>query len=506
MIKFKIYPNYTYAEQIGEVTQEDTQIKNVINNLGLYEYTQFFASRGQTPEAVEMSYNIFTWQKFPSSLFFRLEKILGNFTLEADIKIFPEELKGIPYSFPFDFYEKQEQAILKGIENKRGYFNVRTGGGKTAIMIALSGELGGNSLIIEPSIDLVEQVAQEYEASMEIKVARIVGRKSLENTIRTPIVVASIDTLNANFDELVELGWLTQFNNILFDEVHHANFVKPTNKRKTSNGRTTWVSTPANMTAYYKVGMACTANNRFGFTSTPKGKELFIECITGPELITITEDELIELGRLAKPTYLIYKIPLKFEALFTKAKKNQLLNNPERNRVILSLAEHIASLGKTVLVLIDSLKYQLKYFEDHCDHFYSIGKTKIEERSELYKKLKDKEIKILISSVIREGVNIPSIDCVLRAAGNLSEGKVTQETGRGKRVTFEKDTALFIDFFDDDGSQKVCKNGRWRTKVGHLRKHSESRIEEFSSSEHATLKIFDDLTEMKLAINEFFNK
>jgi superfamily II DNA or RNA helicase len=138
------------------------------------------------------------------------------------------------------------------------------------------------------------------------------------------------------------------------------------------------------------------------------------------------------------------------------------------------------------LVIVDSKSKQLKYLEENAK-FASVtmGDMKADDRQVIYDKIKDGEIKSLISTVVKVGINIPNIDVIIRASGNISEVKVSQERGRGMRKTKDKDSFILIDFFDDDGMFNESDFGY--AKKGFLRKHSEARVNYYKKIKNSNL-------------------
>ncbi|MBU0959833.1 MAG: hypothetical protein KKB31_07840 [Nanoarchaeota archaeon] len=77
------------------------------------------------------------------------------------------------------------------------------------------------------------------------------------------------------------------------------------------------------------------------------------------------------------------------------------------------------------------------------------GKTTSDERNLVKEALKSKKTSCVIATTIWcEGIDIPSLDCVINAAGGKSEIRTLQVIGRGLRKTDTKDTVIIVDIFD----------------------------------------------------------
>ena len=75
--------------------------------------------------------------------------------------------------------------------------------------------------------------------------------------------------------------------------------------------------------------------------------------------------------------------------------------------------------------------------------------TNSDEREEIRSSLNKSKYDCVIStSVWREGVDIPNLDCVINACGGKSEIMTLQAIGRGLRKTDDKEEVIIIDFLD----------------------------------------------------------
>ena len=61
------------------------------------------------------------------------------------------------------------------------------------------------------------------------------------------------------------------------------------------------------------------------------------------------------------------------------------------------------------------------------DAVFMSGQTPAEERKEILEDFGNKKIKILISTVVNEGVNIPSMDVIIMAGGGKSNKQTVQK-------------------------------------------------------------------------------
>jgi superfamily II DNA or RNA helicase len=500
-VLYNYYTNFEFSNKCG--VGEASRIIQVINHECLHKFLTFQRYAGAS-HAVNKEYALYNSNHFPTGLLWNiLDKL--NFINEDDIEVEDKRIKpeseGIDYGFTFDLDSDQVRVILKGLECERGYFKAATGAGKTAILISLLGELGGSSLIIEPSIDLVSQVSKEIQKATNQKVIEIVGNQSIVNVDKDHFIfVASISTLNTNFDRLKQNYWFNQFDNLFLDEGHHAGIKQDkTSKLYTPNG-------------YFKVAMNCNAYYRYGFTATPGDNELILRAITGNMIDEIKEDTLISKGRLSKSYIFLYQLNHKYNSDYHEGFQG-LLENCERNDIILKVAKIFEELNLSTLVMMDSKQIQLKTLFSNSGYQFITGDTKRtksdNQREKIYNDLKSGKIKVLLTTVSKEGVDIPNIDCVIRAGGIKAEGRIKQETGRGKRIDYStgKNKLFIFDFYDDDGIHKFKDNitDQWKTKVGYFRKQSKERLKIYQSVKHSEIFMVNNLVSIKNKLEEVLN-
>ena len=76
------------------------------------------------------------------------------------------------------------------------------------------------------------------------------------------------------------------------------------------------------------------------------------------------------------------------------------------------------------------------------------GKDNTTLRQATLKKFAKGEIKVLISTLLGEGTDVPSINCFIAAGAGKSPIGVIQRAGRALRIAPGKKTAIIVDFRD----------------------------------------------------------
>ena len=199
---------------------------------------------------------------------------------------------------------------------------------------------------------------------------------------------------------------------------------------------------------------------RMGLTATPLMKgdipDAKLVGITGPLIANITIQDLIDRGLLAQPVVKLIRVKepalpkrMKWQAAYTKG----IVRNTYRNGLIVEETLALVKAGLQVLVLVTQLDHGdilWKQFARHCRCAYINGKDESEVRQAAIEGVKKGKIQVLISStILDEGVDMPSIGAVILAGGQKSPIRVYQRIGRGMRPKGDEQNMVFVvDFLD----------------------------------------------------------
>ena len=165
---------------------------------------------------------------------------------------------------------------------------------------------------------------------------------------------------------------------------------------------------------------------------------------------------LVDRGILAKPEFrlLIPNIPYDYSHKFAYYDKptyasvyrDCIVGNIARNEMIAWQAKKLLAEGRQVYIHVSQI--------DHGEILNSMipvsvvvfGTTK--ERRQIIEDYTNGKIRCLISTLLKEGVNIPSIDGLIYAAGGKSEISTIQTIGRAMRKKDDGRNAIVIDIHD----------------------------------------------------------
>lgn len=207
----------------------------------------------------------------------------------------------------------------------------------------------------------------------------------------------------------------------------------------------------------------CLAPIRIGLTATPvtkKKEQLICEGYLGPIIGQITIQDGMEAGLLAKPKVELVPIPWNQTIADLKSYKDiykyGVILNKARNRLIVKKAAERVANGESVLIMIvDVIHDQGPILQQLGKDLYDLdieivqGSTETETREKIKTDLQSKRTMCVATTTVwREGINIPSLDCVIWGAGGKSDIATLQGLGRGLRTTADKKTFYLIDFLD----------------------------------------------------------
>jgi len=221
----------------------------------------------------------------------------------------------------------------------------------------------------------------------------------------------------------------------------------------------------------------CLAPIRIGFTATTaKGKAgLVCEGYLGPIIGELTMEEGIKKKIIAQPRVKLIPVPISpaiasirhYKDLIKKNEEGEyvtvdgvytagIIKNRQRNRLIAKEISFQNSQGLSVLVMIkDVVGGQAEMIKSFAEEIYNTpvkivqGNTPGKIREKIKEELKLKQaMGVIATDAWREGLNIPSLDCVINGGGYKAEIMTLQGPGRGLRTTETKRFLLLVDFLD----------------------------------------------------------
>jgi superfamily II DNA or RNA helicase len=449
--------------------------------------------------------------RFPSGLVNRVCKIVRDSGMECDV-IWPEEpprqdlsflvgpigktapkaAKSSPRKQKHDSAETsgahlpapvtklrdyQKKCLEAALTERRGIIEIATGGGKTLIAAHIIHALSRPALFLVHTRDLLYQTIEVLERELGIPVGYAGdGKINIK-----PVTVATVQTCARAMDIKLDSApdgehlasdkpppqtaadqlrdFIKTVPVAIFDECHHL----PTE------------------TAYGLAHVMHGAFWRFGLSATPyraDRQDMLMEAALGPKIFSARASTLIEKGYLVPPRIRFLPVPpliLKSGTVeYSELYSCYVVENRRRNKLVVDAAQEQASMGNTVLILVTHVRHG-EVLRDLLGGVPLLqGSDAPEERRRVFAALQEKSCPIAIATTLAdEGLDIPSLNCVVVASAGRSETRVLQRIGRALRPFPGKECAVIIDFMDD---------------APYLREHASDRLELYKTESRFILE------------------
>ena len=359
--------------------------------------------------------------------------------------------------------DEQLTGIDYALRLKRTIIQMGTGGGKSEIMCAiikvLEKELGyiPTTLLLEPTDKLKKEMIERFTKYNLPAIDYNEERSIKENFIN----IAHPTSLNNDLekDNNILKNVLVYFS----DECHH---------QKATSYNATAINVP---NAEYMIGVSASAVGQDHVFSKDL-KDYEVEELKGISMMglvsyNVTAKELISKGKLAEPVLLVVN---NLANEFIKKNKQSdwhviskvHLRSETRTNQICKVAVNFSQRKLKTLILINNKEWAQDLakkidslgFGDQCRlsfggntflKYNNIEET-FEKDKETFEKFHTGEVSILIGTQhLIEGIDVPSLDCVILPAIGKSERIQIQSCGRVLRLTKNGNMAYIVDFSDE---------------------------------------------------------
>lgn len=390
----------------------------------------------------------------------------------------------------------QVPALDSMLKTNRGIIKAATNAGKTKIAAAWCALSGFKTLYLVPSRDVFYQAVESFRQDTNLTVGELIAGGKNNNT-DADVVVALVTSIcrrvNGVKKRVNDSGATkasSQFENaaasfeaVIVDECHHA-IAK------------TWRGVLKKLTsAHYRFGMSGTPWSKT--TMHGKVKEnledrFYVTAAFGEIIYEIPNSVLIDRGWSARPSIFfiesyqpVFPDPtMRPEYREFKNERNAqfyvaqvlyeegIVLSESRNRAILEIAVDQLERGNTCLILVDRLQ-QIELLDEllkmanlhHEVIVGSAGRVDRNRRIDALERFKSGETKILLTTVLGEGVNIGELRSIIIAGGGKSSKKIIQRVGRGLRKKGNGANTVEIFDFNDTGHKKLKKLSAERRQV-----------------------------------------
>lgn len=370
---------------------------------------------------------------FPAGMIDTVKRVFNDFEVDyftQDIKLDNVRKKykklNLKWTLPFNLYDYQLKSVIDIQNNEGGVICLPTGAGKSVIMTRLAYEYDLPFIIIVHTKELLYQWERNIKESFDGICPGLVGDGY---TNFEPITIGMLQTIS----QMIGNKKLTDLDYPIFmmDECHRI----------------------PSETAY-TVSMHCNAPVRIGASATPMrtdGADKKIWAAVGEIKSKITATELIERGILAKPKFVFLTPPAVYaghRAKWQDAYLHGIVLNEERNNLIIKKAKEYANDGLTVYVHVERIDHGDILADRIPGSIFLSGKDNSTRRQLILKEFAAGKIKVLVSTLLKEGVNIPSMNVFIAGGAGKSPIGVLQKAGRALRVAPGKTEAVIVDFRD----------------------------------------------------------
>ena len=395
--------------------------------------------------------------KFPTGLLHHVTTHLLNKGVKFKVKDkrgYKFDASNIPVMLgDYILRDYQIEAVRQLMRRQNGIAHMATNAGKTLVfstMISMLEE--ARSVVIVHSRDLLYQVSDVVADLTGFTVGRI-GDGLCETDEQ--VLVISIDTLRTKFKRISSA--CKDVSMMIVDECHHSS----------ASGTFKLLSKfPPNR-----------VHRRYGVSGTPLHynvlDDLHVIGLLGPIVTTVTNLELIEQGYSIMPMIHMHPINVKpdNDLEYREAYDQLIVDNDSRNVQILRLIEDLYETGP-VLIMVDRIRHGKKLMNliyetglSWMNVQFATGEMDSEERQYLLDQMRSGRRIAVISTVFREGIDVPNLCGLIIACGGSggSHIKLLQMIGRVIRHKEGFQTVQVHDFIDY-GSK-------------YLRKHSNERMQ-----------------------------
>lgn len=359
--------------------------------------------------------------------------------------------------------EYQIEALNTLLQNKRGILWASPRAGKTLVSIMLYHELGLTPFLsICQSLDIAYQTKLKFEKFLpEVKVG-IIGDGEIDIQ---DITIATIQSITSAYDkqydvkknEKKERPIKVEEKQKVRDLIEHAKIVWADECHHCTSSTWKFILENKVFSAEYVIGCSGTP-----YREDNTGK--LLEGLIGPIIYEIGYSTLIKHGFLVPPTIHLIKIPKDsnvVEKFYATVYKEGIVENKLRNDIIKRIAENLNKRGKSCMILVSKLNHGNILQDLITDSIFLHGTST--NREEVWEDLRNKKLLTLITTLGDEGVDLPSLDATIIAAGGESAIKVFQRLRcltPYKQDGYEKKHSIIVDFIDSNKYLKTHSNKR----------------------------------------------
>jgi superfamily II DNA or RNA helicase len=351
----------------------------------------------------------------------------------------------------------QLDAILTMVESRRGVTVAGTGAGKSIIIGGLCHFLYKKTLVVVDSVDIAEQLAKEIAFYTGEPVGLIKGGRWETNHMFTVAVSDSIHSKTKGKMKKEVKDFIKSIKVFIIDECHHA-------------------TAPS----YELMIELIDAPYRFGLTATPLGNYYqgeqgltsnapLLKGLLGSTVFSKSTNDLIAEGWLSIPHIHLLEHKMSFNkdedeiGEYQDEETKWICEDIERNQKAVNVITQAVSENKNCIVFVNRVEHGKLFAKlleqngiDPSLLRFAYGEIIGPQRQQMFSEFRSGEAKVLIGTVLNEGLNF-QIDVGLNLGGGMTPRLAVQRLGRILRkprsASGDVDTAtpchtIYYDFLD----------------------------------------------------------
>ena len=341
----------------------------------------------------------------------------------------------------------QAQIVEDALHRRRGIIQAAVNAGKTEIALEIIRRLRLTTLYIVPTKALYDQALEAMETRLpDLPCGEIRDGPTFEPQLITVAMIQSLVRMLSPWGSDAAKRWIKSVECIIGDECHHS-------------GGQRW-SLPFKRST--------SAQYRFGLSATPlgmgKARDMLLIGLTGPVFGAVTTPELVKRGlSVQTEVRFIAYTSLAGQLTDFTGKDYAIIyqlgieeNAPRALAGLGAIRPHLQA-GQRVCLFVDTIDHGDFLRHDSQQRLAGTpallpqllyGSEPPPRRREILDRFTRAERPFLITTLLKEGVNIPEIDVLVNAGGRKSEWLTRQQGGRVLRTRTGKTLAIIYDFID----------------------------------------------------------
>jgi len=405
--------------------------------------------------------------RVPGFRYAALRRTLDDRGVDADDRVLSlPELPALASDYELREYQRDALDAWRGAGD-RGALELPTGSGKTVVALKAIEALSTPTLVVVPTIDLLDQWERELATEFDVDIGRLGGGEQRVE----PLTVSTYDSAYLRADELGD-----RFGFVVFDEVHHL------------GGE-----------GYRDIGRLLAAPARLGLTATferPDGAHEVVEELVGPVVHRLSAEELagdhlaaFDIKRIEvsltpeereryeehQGTFTDYLAssgiqmrsgsdyreivkrsgndPRAREALLAKQRAREVMMNAERKvEALAGILDRHRDDRVIVFTAFTDLVYRLseRFLVPAITH-----ETGAKERRRILERFREGTYsRIVAANVLDEGVDVPDANVAVVLSGSGSEREFTQRLGRVLRPKADGGRAILYELVTEETAEE----------------------------------------------------